>query len=95
LIIFAARRRYSTMHVAVDVGRISSRGGKVDLSSGNQKYFSREGVKSDEILFCPLETKKTTFFVKHFIEKCKFQNAGEVLAPLALSPSDTHVCGLW
>jgi len=44
-------------------------GGKVDLSSGNQKYFSGEGVISDEILFFPLETKKNNLFCQAFYRK--------------------------
>ena len=34
------------------------------FSSSEAKHFSRGGGKNDEILFFPLETKKTTFLLK-------------------------------
>jgi len=47
------------------------------------------GIKSGEISFCPLETKKTTFFVKHLLRKCKkLKNPGS--ARLRCPPYDDN-----
>jgi len=56
------------------VGRIFSRWEPIaDFSRGSQKDFSR-GTKSGEILFYPLESKKTIYFAKTLIGNAKFHN---------------------
>jgi len=56
-------------------------GGKVDFSRCSQKDFPM-GAKIGEILFYPLESKKTTFFAKNLIGRCH----------ISKSSSDAHVC---
>jgi len=59
------------MLIIMGVGRTFSRRWPiVDFSRGSQKFF-QGGAKSEEISFLPLETKKTTFFAKDVIGKCK------------------------
>jgi len=56
------------------VGRIFSRVGIKWIFPGEAKnIFPGEG-QSDKNSFYPLETKKTTFFVKNLIGKCQFSN---------------------
>ena len=60
------------------------------FSRGSHNYFSK-GAKNGEILFYPLETKKTAFFGENFIGKCHISKSMEGHGPPA-PPSDGHVC---
>jgi len=60
--------RFHIIFIDMGVGRIFTTRSKVDFSSDAQKYFSR-GTKSCEVLFCPLETKKTSSFCQNSCRK--------------------------
>ena len=55
--------------------------------SSEAKDLSRGGGKNYEILFFPLETKKTTFLLKIWYENDKFFQG-----PFYPSPFDPHCC---
>jgi len=66
------------------VGRTFSRGDIKWIFPGEVKnVFPGEG-QSDKNSFYPLETKKTTFFMKKLIGKCQFSNysGGKPPSPL-------------
>jgi len=62
-------------------------GRAIVVFSSEAKDFSR-GAKNDEILFFPLETKRTTCFLKNFIAICQI-----FTRPTSTpSPFDAHNC---
>jgi len=57
---------------------------------GVAKDFSRVVTKNGEILFCPLKTKKTAFFVEHLIGKYQISKARGVLPPSNAHAPDSN-----
>jgi len=72
--------------------RILFSGGPKMIFQVVTKHIFPRGTKSGEILFCPLESKRTTLFAIHIIGKCQISKFRWVMAPSA--PTFGRQC-LW
>jgi len=77
----------------VDDGRFFPGGANGRFPKDSQRFF-QAGAKNGEILFFPLETKKTTFFTKNVIGKCDFKIPRQPPLPTPMCATDYIVSGL-